>query len=304
MLQLRRHIAIPPGTTSEFDHGDVHLATGRVYVAHTAVNTVEMLDGEQGQHLMTLPGCPEGSGVICAQDAGVVFAAARGAGKLLAFDVMTGALLCEVEVGPRPNGLTWDAVNKRLLVADVQENTARLLDFTDPRAGGAGRVHAIAALPGRPRWCVYDYQAERFLVNIREPACVVALDAHTAQVIAQFPISSAGPHGLDIDSTTRQAFIACDAASVVALDLTTGQELASTPIAGPPDAIWFNRKHSRLYVAIDQPGVLEVVNTRSMTIEQHIPTEDGTHTTAYDDQRQLLYVFLPDTCRAVVYEEV
>ena len=130
MLELRGYVDLPPPRndgTSEFDHGDVHRATGRVFVAHTAANTVEIVDGLTHKHLMTIPGCPEGSGVLCAQEEGIVFAAARGAGKALVIEAATGRTLSEITVGPRPNGLAWDIQRKRLLVADVQENQALLL---------------------------------------------------------------------------------------------------------------------------------------------------------------------------------
>ena len=86
------------------------------------------------------------------------------------------------------------------------------------------------------------------------------------------------------------------------LDTATGNELARVPIAGIPDAIWHNHHTARLYVTIEGPGVIDVVNTTSMTIDEQIPTEVGAHTTAYDAQRQRLYVFLP-SCRVAVYEE-
>jgi hypothetical protein len=50
MLKLLRSIPIPPHAPSEFNHGDVHLASGRVFMAHPSADTVEVLDGEQGQH--------------------------------------------------------------------------------------------------------------------------------------------------------------------------------------------------------------------------------------------------------------
>ena len=59
---------------------------------------------------------------------------------------------------------------------------------------------------------------------------------------------------------------------------------------------------AHLGVLDEEPGVIDVVNTESMTIEEQIPTEVGAHTTAYDARRQRLYVFLP-SCRAAVYEE-
>src|SRR5258708_10815603 len=91
----------------------------------------------------------------------------------------------------------------------------------------------------------------------------------------------------------RRAYVACDGGSVVTLDTATGSELASVPIAGVPDAIWHNHQRGRLSVATRDPGVIEVVNTTTMTVEQQIFTERGAHTTAFDALRQRLFVFLP-----------
>ena len=41
MLESRGSIAIPPHTPSEFDHGDVQLISGHIFVAHTAADTVQ-----------------------------------------------------------------------------------------------------------------------------------------------------------------------------------------------------------------------------------------------------------------------
>src|SRR5262252_2029047 len=89
-LRLTTSIDLPPHSSGGFDHGDVHLSTGRVFVAHTAAGTVEIIDGAKARHVATVPGCPEASGVLCAEEAGLVFAAARGAGRLLVLDPATG----------------------------------------------------------------------------------------------------------------------------------------------------------------------------------------------------------------------
>ncbi len=166
-LTLRQYIPLPPHPAGDFDHGDVYLPTGRVFVANTAAGTIEVIDGERLRHLTTIPDCPQASGVLCAQDEMLVFAAARGGGR----------------------------------------------------------------------------------------------------------------------------------------------EQARVPIAGQPDAIWHNHRLGRLYIAIahlgiidEKPGVIEVLNTRTMTIDEQLPTEVGAHTTTYDALRQRLYVFLP-SCRVAVYEE-
>ncbi|HKV44717.1 MAG TPA: YncE family protein [bacterium] len=296
-LSRLRSINLPPHPSGGFDHGDVHLQTGRVFVAHTAMGTIEIIDGERGVHRGTIPGCPEASGVLCAQEEPLVFAAARGAGKVLVIEATSGNVIEEIAVGPRPNGLAWDPRRGRLLVADVQDFRARLVDPT------AGSVVTDVELPGRPRWCAYDLNADQYLVNIRDPACVAVLAPDTAGVHARWPVSSAGPHGLDLDPAHGRAFVACDGGEVIAADLKTGRELASVAIAGEPDAIWYNADRSHLYVAIGQPGVLDVIDTREMALAQEIATEAGAHTTVLDRTRQLLYVFLPRSCRAAVYEE-
>lgn len=295
-LILRQYIDLPFHPEGDFDHGDVVLSNGSVFVANTAAGTVEVIDGQRLHHQVTISGCPEASGVLAAQEEGLVFAAARGAGKLLVIDAIFTTVLREIAVGSRPNGLAWNARRKHLLVADVKDNTARLVD---PQAG---QVITTATLPGRPRWAVYDQAEDRFLVNIREPALVVLLSASTLALVGQFSISEIGPHGLDLDQEGRRAFVACDGGAVVTLDTSTGSELARVSIAGTPDAIWHNRRLGRLYVAIQDPGVIDVVNTQSMNVEEQIRTELGAHTTAYDAQRQRLYVFLP-SCRVPVYEE-
>jgi DNA-binding beta-propeller fold protein YncE len=295
-LRLKQTIPLPPHPQGDYDHGDVDLTTGRVFVANTAAGSVEVLDGERLQHLATISGCPEASGVLCVQSLGLVLAAARGAGKLLVIDSVTALVGQEIAVAPRPNGLAWDAESDGLLVADVQENLAQLVDLR------AGCVIATCALPGRPRWCLSRPGDFSFLINIREPACVVVISASTFTPTRTYAISASGPHGLALSEDGSRAWVACDEGYVVALDLATGQELARTPIAGLPDVVWHNHRLNRLYVSIARPGVLQVVNTLSMTVEQELGTEPGAHTSAYDAQRQRLYVFLP-SCQAVVYEE-
>jgi DNA-binding beta-propeller fold protein YncE len=290
-------VAVPPFRPTTFDHGDVHLATGRIFAAHTAAGSVEVIDGQRQAHLRTIGGCPEASGVLCVQHQGVVFAAARGAGKVLVIDAESLALLREVSCGLRPNGLAWDEGRGRLLVADVQEMSARLLD---PSTGeGLGQLE----LPGRPRWCVYDRDGDRFLVNIREPACLALLTAEPFALADRWPVSSAGPHGLDLDAQGRRAFVACDGGRVAVLDLGSGNQVAEVQIAGAPDAIWNNPEHRLLYVAIGDPGLVEVIDTATMTHRQQIVTETGAHTTAFDVARQQLAVFLPDSCRVALYRE-
>jgi DNA-binding beta-propeller fold protein YncE len=296
-LQYQGAIDLPPGRPGGFDHADVDTTSGSVFVAHTAFDQVEVIDGPGGKHRTSVPDCPKGSGVLYAPDAGWMFVAARGAGRVLVLEASSGRVLKTLLAGFRPNGMAWDSKRRQLLVADVQDFNARLLD------GESGEVLLASALPGRPRWAAFDQARDRFLINIADPSCVAVLGAASGELIDRYPVGSTGPHGMAFDESANQLFIACDSAELVILRLDTGVELSRVPIAGPPDVLWYNPARSLLYVAIGSPGIVRVIDTRSMAVTQEVVTEDGAHTLTLDVQRQRLYVFLPQSCQAAVYVE-
>jgi len=296
-LTISCHVDLPRHQTGGFDHADVHLESGHVCVAHTGLGTVEILDGEKAKHLVTIPGCIEASGVVCAQKENLFFAASRGTGKIVMIDALTNQVLREAQAGSAPNGLAWDGKHKQLLVADVQDNKARLVDPY------SGKLISSLQLAGRPRWCAYSVTRDQFLVNIREPAGVAILAPENTSQKAFLPVSKMGPHGLDIDDKNDLAYIACDDGSVVVLDVSTGHEEAVVPIGGSPDVIWLNTEKHRLYCAIGRPGMIEVINTEKLVVDEKANTEEGAHTFTFDKKRQRLYAFLPKSCRMAVYKE-
>lgn len=296
-LTLSEYVDLPRHQTGGFDHADVHLESSHVCVAHTGLGTVEILDGNEVKPVATIPGCIEASGVICAQEENLFIAASRGTGKILVIDALTNRVIKEIQAGTAPNGLAWDSKHKQLLVADVQDNSARL---ADPYSG---KSISSLTLSGRPRWCAYSVARDHFLINVREPAGVSVLASETLREKAFIPVSIAGPHGLAIDDEKGLAYVACDGEAVVVLDFSRGREENIIPIGGAPDVAWLNRSKHRLYCAIGKPGIIEVIDTLRLALEERIDTEEGTHTFAFDTKRQRLYAFLPKSCRMSVYKE-
>ena len=160
-------------------------------------------------------------------------------------------------------------------------------------------------VPGRTRWTIYDERREVFFVNIASPARVVVIDARDpTRISREYDIPAAGPHGLDLDPATGRLMCACDAGVLLAIDPDSGKTVGNVGLSGAPDVIFLQqRPFRRLYVAIGDPGVIDVINVETMRREEVVSTEPGAHTLALDRKKNKVYAFLPNSHRAAVLHE-
>jgi DNA-binding beta-propeller fold protein YncE len=290
--------------TGGFDHAAVHDATGRVFVAHTANDAVDVIDIEARKCIDSIPGLTAVAGALVAQEAELVFTSNRGENTVGVFHPGERPVVEKIPVGVRPNGLAYDLVRSRLLVAHVGDPTIPGSCTVSVVDVPAGRRITDLAVPGRTRWAVYDPGADAFHVNIADPPVIVVVGAGDPIGIRRVvAIPHAGPHGLDLDVARRRLYCACDAGLVVEVDADSGRIGATAPIGGAPDVVFLNSTLGRLYVAIGDPGILEVFDTAPLRRRELITTEIGAHTLSFDGARNIVCAFLPASHRAAVYED-
>ena len=302
-LQPIGYVALPPHAgAGGFDHAAVHARSGHLYVAHTANDAVDVVDPASRRHLFSIPDMPAVAGVLVSDEADLIIASARGENTVAVFPPGPDPLVRKVGVGMRPNGLAFDAARGLILAANIGDAaiagscTLSIVDLA------RWRMRTAIPVPGRTRWALYDADAQAFYVNIADPARIVVVDARNPDRIARtIAVPAAGPHGLDFDPATRRLFCACDAATLVTLDAASGKILDERPLSGVPDVVFFNRAREQLYVAIGDPGVIDVFDTVTMARIASVATEKGAHTTALAPAGDRLYAFLPATHRAAIY---
>jgi DNA-binding beta-propeller fold protein YncE len=302
-LQLIGHVDLPAHKGSGgFDHAAVHAATGHVYVAHTANSTVDVFDPVTQRHLYSIPGLTAVAGALVSDESQLVFTSNRGENTIGVFAPVADPEVTKIAVGVRPNGLAYDAGRRLVLAANVGDPamphsyTLSMVDL-DARA-----LRASIEVPGRTRWAVFDAEAQAFYVNIMQPSQIVVVDAREPNRVARtMPLPADGAHGLDLDPATRRLFCACDAGALITLDAGTGKVLDRGKLSGVPDVVWFNPGRRQLYVAVGDPGVVDVFDTTTMKGLGVIATEKGAHTTALPPSGDTLVVFLPQTHRAAIY---
>jgi DNA-binding beta-propeller fold protein YncE len=303
-LQHLGFIDLPPHVKDGgFDHAAVHEPTGRIYVAHTANDAVDVIDIETRKLVGSIGGLPAVAGALVAEP-DLVFTSNRGENTVGFFRAVDAPRVEKMPVGVRPNGLAHDGRRGRLLAAHVGDPaipgscTVSVVDVE-----GRKRVADIP-VAGRTRWTVYDPVADVFHVNIADPPQIVAVAAGDPVGIRRVvTIPHAGPHGLDIDVERRRLFCACDAGVLLEVDADRGEVLATERIAGAPDVVFFNKALRRLYVAIGDPGVIEVFDTAPLRRHEIVVTEAGAHTLSFDARRDIVCAFLPGRHRAAVYRD-
>src|SRR3979411_159958 len=161
-------IAIPGAVGSEFDHAAFDASSRRVFIAHTARDCLEVIDHDSGRHLATLPGFPGVAGAVA--DDGQILVTNRGSASIALLDAGTLETRATYKTGGRPNGAVIVARTGLGIAAcigvDGEMPTLQLYGLSDRR-------HVSIDLPGRPRWCVTDADAERIFLCIREPSMVL-----------------------------------------------------------------------------------------------------------------------------------
>ncbi len=301
-LTLAGHVALPEHKgKGGFDHAAVHATSGHVYVAHTANDAVDVFDAQK--YLFSIPNLPGVAGALVSDEANLIFSSNRAANTIGVFAPGPKPAVRIVDVGHGPNGLAYDPGRQIVLAANVGDptvpgsHTLSMIDF----ANDARRTEI--AVRGSTRWTVFDPGPELFYVNIAQSAEIVVVDPRQPDRIARsIAVPHAGPHGLDLDGAKGRLFCACDAGVLVTLDARSGKVLDEKPLSGRPDVTFFNRQRRHLYVAIGDPGVIDIFSTSPMAKLATIETEAGAHTTALSPAGDRLYAFLPRTHRAAIYE--
>ena len=85
--------------------------------------------------------------------------------------------------------------------------------------------------------------------------------------------------------------MACDGGSLVEVDVQSGQVRREWPLAGVPDATFFNPTSGLVHVAIENPGLIQTVDPLTGNSTQ-FTTAIGAKTTALIEPDRL-YVFSP-----------
>jgi hypothetical protein len=277
-------IEIPDSVGTSFDHGAFEPESRRVFIAHLARDRLEVVDADTSRYLATLVGFPEAAGVVAGK--GSVLVTNRGSASLAWVDAHTLETRAILNTAPRPNGVAIVSSLQVAVVACIGDDThtpqLQVLGLEGDRRWSID-------LPGRPRWCVIDAKQEQVFLAIRDPSMVLVARLPELNAVQHWPLPSGGAHGMDINHQANLLYVACDGGLLVEVDAHSGEIRREWPLAGAPDATFFNPISGLVHVAIGDPGLIQSADPLTYTSTQFI-TAAGAKTTALIEPDRL-YVF-------------
>ncbi len=302
-LTLLDYVELPPHRgEGGFDHAAIHRRRGRLYVAHTANDAVDVIDTKAARYVRSIVGLKGVAGALVHEASDLVFTSNRGENTVGIVSPRSEESVMKVPAGHRPNGLAYDPDRAVLLCANVGDPSGGHLPSVTLVDVQERRPLATTPMPGRTRWTIFDPERGVFFVNIADPPQIAVIDP-AGRVERYIDVPARGPHGLELDPSGHRLLCASDDGKLVSIDSRSGEVLGTLNLTGPPDVVFLNHSLAHLYVAIGAPGVIDVIDIDAWKTVEVVPTEHGAHTIAHDEDANRVYAFLPRTNRAAVFQD-
>lgn len=265
---------------------------------------MDVIDIHENRYLRSISGLRGVAGALVCEAQNLIFTSNRGEDTVAMISVEDEGRGVPIPVGRRPNGLAYDPGRAVLLCANVGSpdgDPGPSVTFVDVLGR---RPLGTLPMPGRTRWAIFDPGRQRFFVNIASPFQIVVIDPDALdRVETSFDVPARGPHGLELNRSGGHVLCACDEGKLVALDAASGTASGMLDLSGPPDVVFLNRRLGRLYVAIGDPGVIDVIDVKAWVRLEVVLTESGAHTIALDEDTDRVFAFLPHSHQAAVFQD-
>ena len=208
---------------------------GRLYIAHMNAGQLLVFDTRKRRVVKTIA-APGVHGVIAVPQIHRVYASATDARQLYTIDSRTGRVLNRAPAGEYPDGLVYDPVERRRLrLRRERRDRSGLRRCRPPHRHGSARRRSRQR-PVRPQ------ERQRFSPTFSRATTWRSIDPRSNRVVRRIALPGCDhPHGLNVDTPRRLAFVACDGnAKLLTLDLKTMKVVGSMHVGESPDVLAFD----------------------------------------------------------------
>jgi len=284
---LRLVATVPmPQVEGRIDHMAIDVAGQRLFVAALGNNTLEVIDVKNAKLLRTIAGLHEPQGVAYTPDSNRIYVANRADGSLHIYDGASFAMLKTISYASDADNVRYDSQANNLWVGYGEGGLGEFEQI-------GGKVRDVA-LGAHPESFQLEAHGSRIFVNLPPLHKIAAVDRQTGKVTASWPIDDAtANYPMALDEADHRLFVVCrHPARLLVLDTSTGKLIASLPVVGDSDDLFYDVARKRIY-AIGGEGAISIFEQQDAYHYrelQRIATAAGARTGYFSADLRRLFV--------------
>jgi YVTN family beta-propeller protein len=235
----------------------------RAYVANYSTPTVSVIDTISGIVIGTIPVGGISNGITISPDGSRVYVAVRGAGTMAVIDTATNTVTATVSVGGEPTDVALSPDGTRAYVATYSGNTVSVINTA------TNTVTATIPIDGGPFWIAISPDGSHAYTTDYFGGAVSVIDTATNSVTSTVPVG--GVRELVISRDGKRLYVA-NGSAVTIIDTLSNAVQTRIPLAGGSLGIAAAIDGTAVYVAVETPPRIVVIDTFTNTIAQTIAT--------------------------------
>jgi DNA-binding beta-propeller fold protein YncE len=274
------------------DHLAIDAKRGRLFVANTVNNSLDIVDLKAAKLLKQVPGQGRIRGIDYSPDVDRIFVGNGTGGVCNTFDGESYRLIKSVALGDDADNVRYNPRSGRIYVvhADSELSIIDVKEFTVRSPIALSRdLGAFKLESGRPRMYLCS----------KSEGQVVVIDTQKDEVIGKFPVAPAGVGNcaaLAIDEPNHRLFVGCrQNPSLVVMDSDTGKVVTRLPIPDDVDDVSFDASRKQIYASCGD-GAIAVVRQLGPDRNESlatIPTVMKARTSVLNTADGRLYLAVP-----------
>jgi DNA-binding beta-propeller fold protein YncE len=259
----------------------VAIANGALIVAHSAADTVDILDLTKRRLIAQVKHVRGASGIAVDEKNGRVFLSSPDARSIVIISSSTWDVDRVIPIHSQVEHILYVPAKNRLYLANSRDQSVAYIDFSETNA-----VHQVDA-SGMPERLAFDPRRNLIYATLQDKHSVAAYDLDLNPV-SEWVLKASQPMGMTLDASARRLYVAVRFA-IVTLDADSGAELSRAGAPGGVDALWLDREGGTLYAAAG--GTVCIMKTRQggLTPEAELNVDVKGRSLAYDPQTKLIY---------------